>query len=284
VVFVEDYDMNVARYLVQGVDVWLNTPRRPLEASGTSGMKAAANGVLNLSILDGWWCEGYEGDNGWVIGTGEEYSDADYQDQVESEALYEILEKDIVPSFYERSRDDIPREWIRKMKRCLITCSPEFNTNRMLRDYSENFYFPATDQFLRMSSEDYTLTRQVLGWEKRVFGSWSKVGIVDVQCDALDQVVHVGQEVPVHIEVSLGDLTPEDLRVEVFYGQLDSVGEILNSKTLKLEFTRKTGSGNATFSGIIRCLNSGRFGFVPRLMASNPDIPVQDRLKHITWG
>ncbi len=123
-VFIENYDMNVARYLVQGVDVWLNTPRRPYEASGTSGMKAAANGVLNCSILDGWWVEGYEPDVGWAIGRGEDYSDPNYQDQVESMALYDLLEKQIVPLFYQRSFDNVPREWIARMKNCMRKLAP----------------------------------------------------------------------------------------------------------------------------------------------------------------
>ena len=138
--------MNVARYLVQGVDVWLNTPRRPYEASGTSGMKAAANGVLNCSILDGWWVEGYAPDVGWAIGRGENYTDAGYQDHVESQALYDILEKQIIPLFYHRGVDNIPREWIARMKNCMRKLAPVFNTNRMVRDYAEKFYIPAFDR------------------------------------------------------------------------------------------------------------------------------------------
>src|SRR5437016_1244551 len=136
-VFLENYDINVARYLVQGVDVWLNTPRRPYEASGTSGMKAAANGVLNCSILDGWWVEGYSPDVGWAIGHGEDYTDPNYQDQIESVALYDILEKQVVPLFFQRTVDNVPRAWIARMKNCMRKLAPVFNTNRMVRDYTE---------------------------------------------------------------------------------------------------------------------------------------------------
>ncbi len=128
---------------MQGVDVWLNTPRRGMEASGTSGMKAAANGVLNCSILDGWWVEGYSPDVGWAIGRGETYSDYNVQDQIESQALYDILEKQIVPLFYKRTVDNIPREWIARMKNCMRKLAPVFNTNRMVREYTEKFYIPA---------------------------------------------------------------------------------------------------------------------------------------------
>src|SRR6202042_1929368 len=127
-VLLEDYDINVARYLVQGVDVWLNNPRRPLEASGPSGMKVNANGGLNLSILDGWWVEGYAGDNGWAIGAGEEYTDLPYQDDLESRAFYDLLEQEIVPLFYTRASDSLPRGWLRMMKRSIATLNPVYNT------------------------------------------------------------------------------------------------------------------------------------------------------------
>ncbi len=143
VVFLEDYDINVARYLVQGVDVWLNNPRRPLEASGTSGMKAAANGALNLSILDGWWVEGFDGENGWAIGAGEEYTDLTYQDDVESRATYDLIEQELIPLFYTRSSDGLPRGWLRRMKRAITTLAPVFNTGRMVAEYTRVSYEPS---------------------------------------------------------------------------------------------------------------------------------------------
>jgi starch phosphorylase len=142
-VFLEDYDMNLARYLVQGVDVWLNTPRRPMEASGTSGQKAALNGVLNFSVLDGWWREGYNGQNGWAIGTDEDYSDPQLQDDADANSLYEILENQIIPLYYrERSADGLPVDWITMMKESLKTLSPRFSVQRMIKDYTSRMYFP----------------------------------------------------------------------------------------------------------------------------------------------
>ncbi|MCA9424284.1 MAG: alpha-glucan family phosphorylase [Candidatus Omnitrophica bacterium] len=284
VVFLEDYDMNVARYMVQGVDIWLNTPRRPMEASGTSGMKAAANGVLNLSILDGWWDEGYQQDNGWAIGSGEDYSDADYQNRVESEAIYEILEKDIIPLFYDRGRDGLPRGWIRAMKKDLMTNCPVFNTNRMLRQYSEMFYFPAAAHSNQFMENDLEKTTEVAEWEDRVLGHWSQVQISGVHADSDEEAFKVGAEVPVQVEVVLGDLDPEDVTVEVYHGRLNSVGEMVNGKVLDLAFTRKLANGHSLFEGSIQCQVSGRFGFAARVVASHPDVPVQDRLKNFVWG
>jgi starch phosphorylase len=143
IAFIEDYDINVARHLVQGVDVWLNTPRRPNEASGTSGQKAAANGVLNLSVLDGWWREGYNGKNGWAIGEDVEYANTDEQDAADAESLYEILENEIVPLFYDRDENYIPRGWLQRVKESIRTLAPMFSTRRMVKEYTTEMYVPA---------------------------------------------------------------------------------------------------------------------------------------------
>jgi len=161
IVFIEDYDIEIARNLVQGVDIWLNTPRRPLEASGTSGMKAAANGALNLSILDGWWDEGYNGRNGWAIGHGEEYNDPEYQDVLDSINLYNLLEDEIVPLFYNRRVDGIPSEWIDMMKASMSSICPYFNTNRMVSEYTERFYIACMLQWNILASNNYKETKDI---------------------------------------------------------------------------------------------------------------------------
>jgi len=143
IAFIEDYDMRVARYLVQGVDVWLNTPRRPYEASGTSGQKAAVNGIPNLSVLDGWWAEGYNGANGWAIDPGESYEDWGTQDAADAEALYQLLENQVVPLFYQQDADSVPRGWVRVMKEAIRTSMPAFCARRMVKEYAEQLYMPA---------------------------------------------------------------------------------------------------------------------------------------------
>ena len=162
ILFIEDYDINVARYMLQGVDCWLNTPRRPMEASGTSGMKAAVNGALNISIPDGWWCEAeILGENGWSIGKGEMYDTTEEQDRVESAALYEILEKEVVPMFYNRGRDGLPREWITRMKTAIRTISPVFNTYRMVEEYANRFYIPCCRRRQTLFVEDRAPVYQI---------------------------------------------------------------------------------------------------------------------------
>jgi starch phosphorylase len=154
-VFLEDYDMNIARYLVQGVDIWLNTPRRPNEASGTSGEKAAINGVLNFSVLDGWWREGFNGRNGWAIGDDAEYTDSNIQDDADANSLYDTLENEIIPMYYdERSADNLPVEWIDRMKESIRTMAPQFCTRRMVKEYMDELYFPAMESSpLKAASE-----------------------------------------------------------------------------------------------------------------------------------
>ena len=143
VVFLEEYDMNVARYMVQGVDVWLNNPRRPYEASGTSGMKASLNGVPNMSVLDGWWAEGYNGKNGWAIGEEQEYANPDEQDQRDVQSFYSLLEQQVVPLFYNRNDKGLPSGWVNMMKEAIMTCAPQFSMARQVKEYTERFYVPA---------------------------------------------------------------------------------------------------------------------------------------------
>jgi starch phosphorylase len=152
ITFVEDYDLHVARYFVHGVDVWLNTPRRPREASGTSGQKAALNGIPHLSVLDGWWHEGYNGANGWAIGEDHDYDDPTAQDRAEAEALYRLLEEEVVPLYYDRDRDDVPRGWMQVVKEAISSCAPTFSARRMVKEYAEQMYVPAARSLMAFES------------------------------------------------------------------------------------------------------------------------------------
>ena len=179
IVFLEDYDINIARHLVQGADVWLNTPRRPLEACGTSGIKAAANGVLNLSILDGWWCEGYTEESGWCIGNGEEYDDHQYQDAVESQALYNILESDVIPCFYERKNGNAPDRWLAMMKASMKMAMQQFCAHQMVEKYGEKFYLPAAEQYRSLLEDNAQLyIKSILfAQHKRLNSLWKNIRI-----------------------------------------------------------------------------------------------------------
>src|SRR5262249_1432152 len=233
IVFLEDYDINVARYLVQGIDVWLNNPRRPLEASGTSGMKVCCNGGIRMSILDGWWVEGYAQDNGWAIGAGEEYTDLAYQDEVESRAIYDLLEQEIVPLFYNRSSDGLPRGWLRIMKRSMSTVCPYFNTNRMVQEYMEKCYWPATLRFDQLTADNLKKAQNLSQWRKGLLRGWPQIRIENVESKGVDPM-HVGAELEVKARVNLGAFSPEDVEVQLFHGVVDSLGDIPHPRTVTM--------------------------------------------------
>lgn len=283
IVFIEDYDINIARYLVQGVDVWLNNPIRPQEASGTSGMKVIPNGGLNLSILDGWWDEGYNGDNGWAIGRGEEYADQDYQDTIESQSLYNILEKEVIPCFYDRGTDGIPKEWVRHIKNSMKTLAPEFNTNRMVQNYTENFYLRAHDSFVKLSGDGYKEARNLASWKKHVTEKWNTVSIADMGCGESTDVT-VGARVKVNAKLHLGELTPDDVLVELYFGSLNPNGDIINGAALPMVFSEKQDGGNYLFEGQMLCLKSGQFGYTVRVIPHHACMTRKFEPGMITWA
>ncbi|HOL96551.1 MAG TPA: alpha-glucan family phosphorylase [bacterium] len=284
IVFLEDYDINVARYLVQGVDVWLNTPRRPLEASGTSGMKVAANGGLNVSILDGWWCEGFSTDTGWAIGRGEEYKDPVYQDEVESQALYDCLENEVIPTFFDRDSTGLPREWVNKMKTSMRILGAYFNTHRMLQEYTEKLYLPAHLAGQRMAMESCKYAKALAAWRKRIRDMWGQVSIQKVESSITNSVLHVNDVLTLNIEASLGHLTPDDVVVEVLCGSLNSRGELENHVLYQTDFVGPVRDDVYSFKVDIHCHESGRHGYVVRIRPFHPDLIRNFSIEYVTWG
>jgi len=285
IVFLEGYNINIARYLVQGVDVWLNTPRRPLEASGTSGMKVAANGGLNLSVLDGWWAEGFTLDVGWAIGQGEEYDDAEYQDEVEASTLYDLLEKAVVPLFYARGRDQLPRQWIAMMKASLQHLAPQFNTDRMIREYCERFYIPARHHYELLSSNGFEGAHQLADWKVKVLKSWAGVSITSTEMDAAtSEGLPLGTEVPVRAEVDLGTLSPDDVAVELYVGRLDEYRRIRDGKPIPMSLEQELGNGRFRYTILYRCDEVGRRGFGIRVIPHHQDFATKHEMGMITWA
>ncbi|HEY8476701.1 MAG TPA: alpha-glucan family phosphorylase [Chloroflexota bacterium] len=272
VVFIEDYDLQVARYLMQGVDLWLTTPRRPLEASGTSGMKVALNGGLNMSVLDGWWDEAFSPEVGWAIGRGEEYADLDLQDEVESRAVYDLLEKEVVPMFYERGADRLPRRWIKMMKSSIATIAPFFNTHRMVRQYAELFYLPAVERYERLVADGARGAKELAAWKARLAQHWSHVRVEDVRAEAAAPL-RVGSAVQVKARVHLGALAPGDVSVELFYGGVDAGGEIRDGASVPMVCVEGDGAGRYQYVGVIACRNSGLHGFTVRVLPQHEALP-----------
>ncbi|MGE5409592.1 MAG: alpha-glucan family phosphorylase, partial [Clostridiales bacterium] len=285
VVFLENYDMNVARYMVEGCDVWLNNPRRPLEASGTSGMKVIANGGLNFSVLDGWWDEGYDPELGWKIGNGEEYLDLDYQNEVESRQLYDALETDIVPVFYNRSTDKLPRLWIGKMKASMKTLGPVFNTNRMVEQYFTKFYNQAFENRKALTKNNYHQVKALTEWKKKVKDNWGQVRFLSIGYEGTATDVKVGTEFIVKAEVQLGGLSPEDVEVQIYYGSVDKQ-DIAHANTfVNMEFDKSgSKSGSCLYRGAIISSNSGQYGFTARILPKHPLLISPFDLGLICWA
>jgi starch phosphorylase len=284
VVFLEDYDMAVARYLVQGVDVWLNTPLRPQEASGTSGMKAMANGVLTLSILDGWWAEAYQPHVGWAIGSGETYDNRDYQDQVEAQALYDSLEQDVIPVFYNRGNDGLPRQWIARMKASTGALCYFFNTHRMVQEYTERFYLPSADHYQQFTANEAARAKNLATWRMCVRDGWPQVRIETVESEPFTEL-QVGVEFWVRATVYLGDLTPDDVRVELYLGRVDAAGELLEAETMPMQFVKQAGIGRYCFEATaVSCYTSGRHGYTVRVLPHHADLITPFLPGLIVWA
>ena len=282
VIFIEDYDMNVARYMVQGVDVWLNTPRRPLEASGTSGMKAVANGAIHFSVLDGWWDEAYTPDVGWAIGSGESYDDPVYQDNVESNAIYEILEKELVPLFYDIETGRIPRRWVEKMKRSMSQLIPVFNTHRMVHEYFSHCYRPGIDRYNALKADNDSRARALALWKQKIRENWAGIRILRIDSDTPGPF-KVGDAVRVTAMVNLGNLCPEDVRVELYAGMVDASGSLFDARPVIMEYKTDKLKGQI-FEGIITLAKSGKTGYSLRIMPNHPDMYSSSDLMLIKWA
>lgn len=283
IVFIQDYDMEVARHLVQGVDVWLNTPRRPMEASGTSGMKVSFNGGLNMSVLDGWWCEGYQGNNGWAIGKGEVYEDIEYQNQIEGRATYDLLEKEIVPLFYERGSDVIPRAWVATMKASMQSLCPVFSTDRMVQEYTSRSYLVSYQKWRQLVADDLAMALDLASWKGRIFKSWPQVRIELAETTGNDAVT-VGSNITISARVALGDIPVDEVAVEGYFGVLDSTGTIQGGEIIPLVHADDLGNGAHLFNGQIECRFCGRHGFMLRIMPRHKVLGNVYEPGYLVWG
>ena len=282
-IFIENYDVHVAAHMVQGVDVWLNNPRRPLEASGTSGMKVSLNAGLNFSVLDGWWCEAFDGRNGWSIGQGEEYEDAQYQDRVESNSLYDLMERELVPMFYERNDSDLPGEWIDMMRHAVKTVTPQFSAARMLQDYASRFYKPLLEARAEMEANNLENVKAEVEQVKRLEKGWKSVGIVKVETDEVDHVA-IGEQVPVRVTVSLGEFSPADVAVELRLGELDVTKQLVSPEIRELRSCSKIDSnGTYEYVGTLPTCAAGTFGFETRVVPRISEKSQSNIPGLITW-
>ena len=282
-VFLDDYDIAVARTLYQGADVWLNTPRRPHEACGTSGMKAALNGTLNCSILDGWWDERFDGENGWAIPSAEEVTDEANRDRIEADALFDLLERQVVPLFFDRPRGpgSTPRGWLRRVKHNLASLGPAVVASRMVRDYVTELYEPAGERADNLAVDSGAPARELAAWKVRVSGAWSNVKIGEVIVDS--DPAGLGSSRKVEVTIELGPLQPSDVVVQLLHGTVGQGDELLHPEVTSLDLTPSEGS-QPKFTGSILCERPGRYGFTVRVAPCHPNLSTPLELGLITWA
>jgi starch phosphorylase len=266
VFFLEDYDLDLARVLVQGADVWLNTPVRPLEASGTSGMKAAANGALNLSVLDGWWIEACDGKNGWAIGEGRAHATPELQDELDGEHLYRLLEEEVVPLYFRRDEAGLPAGWLERVRHDLATIPPVFNTDRMVTEYKDRAYVPLALRGTSLAREGAGSARELSARNARVRRGFGEIRIRAAHMADLAGL-RVGDLVDVKVEVELGSLTSEDVSVELVFGHQNGPDDLRNRTILVLDPAGEGEGGSRIFEGAYRIDRSGGFGCGIRVRA-----------------
>ncbi|MEO7166140.1 MAG: alpha-glucan family phosphorylase [Spartobacteria bacterium] len=284
VVFVEDYDTYIARRLVQGVDLWLNNPLRPLEASGTSGMKLPPNGGLNLSVLDGWWCESYNGKNGWAIGAEIADGDSDFQNEVDASSLYQLLENQVIPLYYAKPDGKLPLAWLQLMRESIRSVTPIFNTHRMVKEYTERLYLPAAKAHAEFSRDHWSAATVLSEWKAQMRNDWPRVRISDVQIGNKDrQHIPVGDSLQVSARVHLGPLDPNHVRVEAYHGEADN-DSLRNPTVTMLTKIRQEGSdGDYVYEGSIPSPDSGTYGFSVRVIPTYPHLVQAHELRLIAW-
>ena len=285
VVFLEDYDSYIARRLVQGVDLWLNHPLRPLEASGTSGMKSAPNGGINLSVLDGWWREGYNGSNGWAIGAEIDNGTTEFQNEVDAGSLYQLLENQIVPLYYAKPDGKLPLAWLQLMRESIRSVTPVFNTQRMVKEYTEQLYIPAAQAHENFSRDACGAATQLSQWKTQIRKDWSEVKISDVQAGNKDrQNILVGESLQISARVRLGAVDPRHVRVEAYHGEIDD-GDIRNpTATVLNQSSKADGDGNYIYQGSVPATESGTYGFSVRVVPTHPCLMQAHELRLITWS
>ncbi len=270
-IVLERYDVELARALVQGCDVWLNTPLRPLEASGTSGMKAAANGALQLSVLDGWWAEAYQPGLGWAIGAESAVDDPEVQDALDAASLYDLLEHEVAPLFYGREAGELPTRWIETMKRSIAAFAPRFNTSRMVEEYAELAYTPAADAWAQLRRDNKAPARQLAAWLKQVREHWDEMKICDIQ-DSIEGDLPVNGAVSVQVQAHLGALAPEDVRFDIVHGPSATDGTLTAAGEAPLWLSSRAEDGICHYEGTFEPAVRGRVGYAIRVVPHHAEL------------
>ncbi len=284
ILFVQNYDINLAKMLLQGVDVWLNTPTRPLEASGTSGQKGAMNGTLHFSVLDGWWVEGYKENAGWALPAERAYDVQDFQDELDAETIYSILENEIVVSFYDRNKSDLPKQWIDYIKNTMAEVAPHFTTGRMLQDYIRKYYTPQYERIQKIRNENYKWAKELAAWKYKISQAWNDIEIKRVEVsDGITNVMKVGQDYPVRVTVDLKGLDCNEVGLELVVTQNGLTEEeftILETEDFEVE---RCENGICCYKLNFHPVHPGSFNYGFRLYPKNEGLPHRQDFRYVKW-
>ncbi len=283
ILFVQNYDMNLGKMLLQGVDIWLNTPTRPLEASGTSGEKGVMNGTIHFSVLDGWWVEGYREGAGWALPLERAYEVQDLQDELDAETIYNIIEDEILPGFYNRDMKGVPERWVSYIKKTIAQVAPNFTTSRMIRDYQERFYTPQTERTEKLVADNFKLTREIANWKSKVAKAWDDIEVKDVQvAGGIANTLKMGEDYPAKVVVDLKGLSPDEVGLEIIITEngAGDTQELIDS----LEFKVIGVEGNlATYSMNLNLVTPGAYNYALRMFPKNENLPHRQDFPYLKW-
>ena len=282
IIFVPNYDITIAKYLVQGVDVWMNNPTRPLEASGTSGEKAVMNGVMHFSVLDGWWVEGYKEGAGWALQMERTYDNQDFQDELDSATIYNIIEGEIAPLYYDKDKKGISLDWINVIKNCVAEVACNFTTNRMMEDYLRQYYNPLAERKAKLVADNYAEAREIAAWKRRLRRDWNSIEVVSSNVDTIGATLLLGKEYKAEIVLNIGDMNPNDLALEVLLASPNKKGRIVIRESFEFKL-KECVNGRASYECTIIPDMTGTYSIAARLYATNSKLPHRQDFELVKW-
>ena len=283
ILFIQNYDMNLAKMMLQGVDVWLNTPTRPLEASGTSGQKGIMNGTLHFSVLDGWWVEGYKKNAGWALPAERAYDVQDFQDELDAETIYNLLEGEIVKLFYDRNKEGIPAEWINYIKNTIALVAPNFTSARMMTDYFDRYYIPQYERTRNIINENFKWAKELSAWKYKILGKWYDIELKNIFInDEINHIMKIGKNYPMKVELDLKSLSCNEVGVELIVTENGSreTPQIVESLDFEVE---KTEGSICYYILNYKPVHPGSFNYGIRLYPKNPGLPHRQDFKYVRW-
>jgi phosphorylase/glycogen(starch) synthase len=283
IVFVPNYDITIAKHLVQGVDIWMNTPTRPLEASGTSGEKAVMNGVMHFSVLDGWWVEGYKEGAGWMLPMERSYDNQGFQDELDAATIYNIIEGEIAPMYYDKDDNGISKLWIETIKNCVAEVACNFTTNRMMEDYIRQYYLPLAKRSGKMVAKEFAMAREIAAWKNKMRIEWPMIEVLEsTNVDNLSGALLLNNEYCAEMKLSVGEIDPNDIGIEILLAEPDKKGKLCIKETFDYK-VKESKDGVATYKCKIVPDKTGAYHTAVRMYAKNKQLPHRQDFELVKW-